>query len=104
MVANREATFEDDPLEYNIEHGNGNYEGDMMLTPDQIKLMKGEVIDRSLAVSNWPRTGEFVNIPYTIDENNNWNAQEWQNIQTAMQEYHDKTKMLHFNGYGYAIA
>jgi len=91
LVTNREVTFEDDQLEYDIENGHGNYQGDMMLTEDQIAFMNGDGEDRSLAVSNWPRTGEFVNIPYTIDENNNWNAKEWQNIQTAMQEYHDKT-------------
>ena len=57
-----------DPLEYNIEHGKGNYQGDIMLTKEEKELLHRNGEDRSLNLNLWPRTGSFVNIPYVIDE------------------------------------
>ena len=94
LATNREGTevtFENDPLEYDIDNGHGNFQGDMMLTKKQLDFMNGDGQERSLAVSNWPKTGSVVNIPYTLDANNNWSARELQNIRKAMQEYKDKT-------------
>ena len=59
----RQVTKEEDPLEYNIEHGKGNYGGDMMLTPEQMEWIKGDGKERSL-INNpyyrWPKTGSSV--------------------------------------------
>ena len=80
-------------MQWNIEHGNGNYQGDIRLTQEQLDMMMGGGQTRafSLAVSRWPRSGSFVNIPYTLDANNRWSARELQNIQKAMQEYNKQT-------------
>ena len=82
-------TEEDDPLQYNIEHGHGNFQGDMMLTQAQLHMMEGDGPKRAflLAASRWPRSGLLVNIPYTLDPSNGWSSRELLNIQKAMQEY-----------------
>ena len=94
MVTNREGTevtFENDPLQFDIENGHGNCQGDMMLTKDQLDFMNGDGQERSLYVSNWPKTGSVVNIPYTYDTNNKFSWREKRNIKKAMKQYADKT-------------
>ena len=63
----------------------------MRLSPEQRKLMKGEVASRNLAVSNWPKTGSFVNIAYKLDPNNKWTDFEKGNLQKAFKAFKDKT-------------
>jgi hypothetical protein len=58
-----------------------------MLTQEQIEWMNGDGNERSLAISNWPRTGSYVIIPYTKDENNPWTSRENENIQAAIDSY-----------------
>ena len=41
--------------------------------------------------NNWPRTGSFVNIAYTRDENEPWSSEENQNIQAAIDAYKQNT-------------
>ena len=93
----REVTEEDDPMEYNIEHGKGNFGGDMMLTEEQMEWIKGGGKDRSLMTSHlWPKTGEYVNIPYTQIKTERWSERELQNIQAAMDAYKENTCIRYY--------
>ena len=84
-------------MEYNIEHGNGNFGGDMMLTPEQMEWIKGGDIDRALMTTHlWPKTGEYVYIPYTHIKTERWSERELQNIQAGMDAYTDNTCIRYF--------
>merc|ERR1719322_934629 len=48
------------------EHGIGNYEGDMILTPQQLLWIQGQSRALHSQVNYWPRNGTYVNIPYKI--------------------------------------
>ena len=90
----REVTKEEDLLEYNIEHGKGNFGGDMMLTQEQMEWIKGGGEDRSLwRTRHWPKTAsdENVYIPYTKIRTDRCNERELQNIQAAMDAFSDNT-------------
>ena len=87
----REVTEEEDSVEYNIEHGNGNDGTDMMLSQEQMDWINGDGSDRALVISNWPRTGSYVTIPYSKDENNPWGDFENGNIQSAVDAYAEHT-------------
>ena len=84
-------TEEEDPVEYNIEHGNGNVGGDMMLTQEQIDWLEGDGNERSLwPWMNWPKTGSYVVIAYT-KEDDAWSPKENENIQAAIDSYTENT-------------
>ena len=53
----------EDMLNYAIEQGHGNYQGDMMLTADQYKQIVLGKRGALSPVNYWPRTGRYVNIP-----------------------------------------
>ena len=53
----------EDLLNYAIEHGHGNYQGDMMLTADQYKQIVLGKRGALSPVNYWPKTGRYVNIP-----------------------------------------
>ena len=91
----REVTKEEDILEYNIEHGKGNFGGDMMLTQEQMEWIKGGGEDRSLMTTHhWPKTGKYVYIPYT--KTGGWNERELENIQAAMDAYRHNTCIRYY--------
>ena len=81
------------PLDEAHSHGRGNYQGDMMLTPSQLKRVKG---GRRLAtgrgvwtgewVTYWPSNGTHVNIPYVINDPT-FTSYERANIARAIEEY-----------------
>ena len=88
----RQVTEEEDPFEYGIEHGNGNFQGDMMLTPEQMELMEGVGNERSLMnKSLWPKTDSVVNIPYTQKETDRWSSTEKYNIQQGLDAFKEHT-------------
>ena len=89
----RQVTDEEDPFEYNIEHGNGNFQGDMMLTPEQMEFMEGGGNERSLSTfSLWPRNdASYVNIPYTLKEIDRWSSTSQNKIQLAIDAFAEHT-------------
>ena len=85
LEIDREVTAEENNFEYNVEHGHGNEDGDMMLSQEQMEWMKSDGNERALwPWNNWPRTGSYVNIPYTKDEHNPWGSHENGIIQAAI--------------------
>ena len=95
-TTDREVTEEDDPLEYNIENGGGNYQGDMKFTEEDLALMESNEKSRALKRSNRPKSGSFVNIPYVIDENHSYSERGLQNIKGAMAQYAEKTCIRYY--------
>ena len=83
-------------MEYYIENGGGNYQGDMKLSDEDLAVMNSNEKDRALFRSNWPKTGSFVNIPYVIDENHSYSASGLQNIQGAIAQYAEKTCIRYY--------
>ena len=56
------------PIDAAHADGKGNYQGDMMLTPYQLKRVKGEGRALYPFVNYWPSNGTHVNIPYDISD------------------------------------
>ena len=73
------------------EKGEGNFEGDIILTEEQMRIIKGD--DRLKAfkklAKKWPKTGNVVKIPYTITSG--FSKNERAHIARAMTEYRRKT-------------
>ena len=66
--------------------------GDMKLTDAQLQMFEGGPMVKNLAaVPRWPKTGDVVNIPYTLDPNNQWSEFEFTNLATALWEFKEKT-------------
>ena len=77
------------PLDEAHSHGRGNYQGDMMLTPNQLKRVKGgRALDKW--VTYWPSNGTHVNIPYNINDPT-FTSYERANIARAVEEYQTYT-------------
>ena len=76
-------------------YGGGNYQGDMMLTEEQLSLFTGgnsRLEKRLLAlVGHWPRTGSLVKVPYTTEDWNTFSTFEKANIARAIEEFATKT-------------
>ena len=75
-----------------ITHGHGNYQGDMVLTPDQLKEIHEQGTDRALmtSVADWPHSGESVNIPYVITDST-YTSWELAKIARSMEEFEINT-------------
>ena len=75
-----------------MESGHQN-EGDMRLTDAQEAMFRGtNENDRAFdTITKWPKTGDVVNIPYTLDPDNKWSSYEMKNLYKAMNEFKDKT-------------
>ena len=73
------------------EKGEGNFQGDIILTEEQMKIIDGD--DRLKAfkklAKKWPKTGNVVTIPYTITSG--FSSNEKAHITRAMTEYRRKT-------------
>ena len=76
-------------------YGGGNYEGDIMLNAEQLLILTGgrrSLDERLLSFArHWPRDGLVVNVPYTIEDWDNFSINEKANIARAIEEYADKT-------------
>ena len=84
-------------MEYNIEHGHGNFGGDMMLNPEQMGWIEGGGEDRSLMAKYlWPRTGSNVLIPYTQIKPERYSSNQLANIQAAMDAYAELTCIRYY--------
>ena len=76
-----------------MKYGQGNYQGDMILTPDQQKQILGEGDDRALqtsGISYWPHNGETVNIPYVITDTT-FSSSELAHLALAIEDYEKHT-------------
>ena len=66
-----------------------------MLGTEELLIMKGQkrsLDKRVLAfVAHWPKDGSVVNVPYTVEDWDNFSASEKANIVRAIEEYADKT-------------
>ena len=74
-----------------IEKGDGNFQGDIILTEEQIKIINGETHLKAFNVfaKKWLKTGNIIKIPYTITSG--FSSNERAHIARAMTEYHRKT-------------
>ena len=83
-----------DPLNDAIEGGN-KYEGDILLTPLQVKIIKqGNKTDSvkvrsAIKTSHWPKREKHVFIPYIIT--GNYSRKEKANIARAISDFEKKT-------------
>ena len=91
-IKNETPTRTYDPLTDTLEHGHGNYQGDMVLTPDQQKQILGEGDERALwqYANFWPHDGDVVNIPYIITDTT-FSSSELAHIARAMEDYETNT-------------
>ena len=75
-------------------------EGDMVLNAAQMALMEGTA--RALDLSGdgsktnggkWPKTGKFVNVPYTVDPKNlaKWSKKQKANFNKALKSFETNT-------------
>ena len=63
-----------------------------MLTPEQMEWMTGDGSNRAaMPWKSWPRSGSYVNIPYTKDDDDKWAQSENNNIQAAIDSYTENT-------------
>ena len=79
------------PLDDAFGNGTGNYQGDMILTPDQLKEVQGR--KRGLtpfSVHLWPFNGKHAIIPYTISDNS-FTSSERANIARAVEDFDTNT-------------
>ena len=80
-----------DTIDDAVEKGDGNFQGDIILTEEQMRIIKGD--DRLKAfkklAKKWPKTGNVVKIPYTITSG--FSKNERAHIARAMTEYRRKT-------------
>ena len=79
-----------DPLDAAHEHGKANYQGDIMLTPNQLQLVEGRGRAFSPIANFWPSDGSHVNIPYIISDNT-FTSYERANIARAVEEFKNNT-------------
>ena len=79
-----------DHLEDFLLHSKGNYQGDMMLTPYQLKVVNGQERALHPFVTHWPSNGTHVNIPYIISDNT-FTTTELANIARAIEDYETNT-------------
>ena len=51
-----------------MEKGDGNFQGDIVLTEEQRKIISGEIGLKAFGefANTWPKTGNVAKIPYTI--------------------------------------
>ena len=85
-----------DPLARAMDtYGGGNYEGDIMLDAEQLVIITGgrRSLDERLLnfVGHWPRDGSVVNVPYTVEDWDNFSTSQKANIARAIEEYNNKT-------------
>ena len=74
-----------------MEKGDGNFQGDIVLTEEQRKIISGEIGLKAFGefANTWPKTGNVVQIPYTITSG--FSSKERAYITRAMTEYSKKT-------------
>ena len=74
-----------------IEKGQGNFQGDIILTEEQMRIINGDDRLKAFKVlaKRWPKTGNVVKIPYTITSG--FTSNERAHITRAMTEYRRKT-------------
>ena len=80
-----------DTIDDAIERGDGNFQGDIILTEEQLRIINGETRLKAFEVlaKKWPKTGSIVKIPYTITSG--FSSNERYHIARAMIEYSRKT-------------
>ena len=74
-----------------MEKGDGNFQGDLVLTEEQRKIINGEIGLKAFDefANRWPKTGNVVKIPYTVTSGFSSNERAY--ITQAMTEYSRKT-------------
>ena len=80
-----------DTIDDAVEKGDGNFQGDIILTEEQMKIINGETRLKAFQVlaKKWPKYGNVVRIPYTITSG--FSPNERAHISRAMTEYRRKT-------------
>jgi len=91
-LANQTSNGEIDPLDAAIKYGKANYQGDIMLTPDQLQQIKGTGRALDPIAKLWPDDGivPHVRIPYIITDNT-FTTDEKANIARAVEEFEKNT-------------
>ena len=79
-----------------LAHSKGNYQGDMMLTPDQLKIVNGQGRALHPFVTYWPSNGTHVNIPYNINDTT-FTTTELATIARAIEDYETNTCIRYYN-------
>ena len=74
-----------------MEKGDGNFQGDLVLTEEQRKIINGEIGLKAFNefANRWPKTGNVVKIPYTVTSGFSSNERAY--ITRAITEYSKKT-------------
>ena len=74
-----------------MEKGAGDFQGDIILTEEQKKIISGEIGVKAFAefANRWLKTGNVVKVPYTIESGFSSNERAY--ITRAMTEYRQKT-------------
>ena len=85
-----------DPIDDVLAHSKGNYQGDMMLTPYQLKIVNGQGRALHPFVTHWPSNGTHVNIPYIISDTT-FTANDRANIARAMEDFATNTCIRYEN-------
>ena len=89
-LANQTSNGEIDPLDAAIKYERANYQGDIILTPDQLQQIKGTGRALNPLAKLWPGDGTHVNIPYIITDTT-FTSDERANIARAVKEFEKNT-------------